>query len=114
MSDKQGQSSGCGWGCGAVILVLVLLCLFPKKREEGDEAEINALVNVESRIRADARSPASVRIPLLDRNVERKAGGYEIRSYFDAQNGFGSTIRTKYTATFDSEGNLKTIVYDEP
>lgn len=69
------------------------------------------MVNIKKRIVSDLRSPSTVDHPVLDVDIRKSGSGYEVRSYFDAENGFGGTVRTNYSAKLEGEGNVLSLNY---
>jgi hypothetical protein len=110
MGSKSQQGGGWVW---AILGLVGLGALFGGGEGGSSDAKVNAMVNVKNRIASDVRSPSTVDHPILDVDFHKSGTGYEVRSYFDAENVFGGTVRTHYTAKVDSEGNLLSIIYSD-
>lgn len=73
-----------------------------KPRPDPCDDYARAYVTVHDHIRAQLRSPASADFPILDYKATKSGPcRITIRSYVDAQNGFGATIRSYYTAVME-------------
>ena len=66
----------------------------------GEKSEVAAYVMSQSYIRSQLKSPSTAKFPYVTK-VQSKAVGdcmFRINAYVDAQNSFGATLRTRYTA----------------
>lgn len=109
---SKGRNQGSSAWVWVILGIVGLGSLFGKGAGGGDsDAEVNAMVNIKNRIAQDVRSPSTLDHPILDVDFHKSGSGHEVRSYFDAENGFGGTVRTRYTAKVDSQGNLLSIDY---
>ena len=56
------------------------------------------------------KSPATAEFPSVNHAAITKSGEtYTVSSYVDAENGFGATIRTNFTATIEKSGDTYTV-----
>ena len=96
----------------AAVSLLLILCSGPKPAakatatpDAGDPLEACGWCQVE--VKKELKAPASARFPSCNRAVIRKVaeGVYEVKSYVDAQNSFGATIRTAYVCRVRYRGD---------
>lgn len=126
----MGQTNASG-GCLGVVGVLVLFAVVGMFLPKGDSSPSSASGNArgashsrseggdESGAWSAARSfvegrlknPASADFPWYDKDAIQFLGNatYRIKSYVDASNSFGGTIRTDYVCTVRLEGDTWTL-----
>ena len=68
--------------------------------------EPTAMVRAKMAISDDLTDPASASYPWLDSPKRMPDGSYKIDSYVDAKNGFGGTVRHKYSVTVGKDGSI--------
>jgi hypothetical protein len=111
--DQKKVQMGC-LGCLGVVLFFVLISsLMPGKGSDpagpsasspSDRSSM-AVVQCQNYVRDRLRSPSTADFPWLDHSVTPEGSEtYLVRSYVDAQNGFGATVRNNYTCKIQYSG----------
>lgn len=79
-------------------LVLSLIGCSSEKSESDFKNEAQYLV--QEKVKSNLKSPSSAKFPTWDDSFVKKIGDneYFVESYVDAKNGFGSTVRSNYSA----------------
>ena len=83
----------------------------PTPRPDPCDNAARAYITAQDHVRKRLRSPVSADFPFLDFTA-KKSGPCRltIRSYVDAQNGFGATIRTRFTAVMELRSGSWTLM----
>ena len=91
------------WGLVIVVFTFVLFTSGPSTPTTADDFDesshkVSVAIGCEQAIEQRLRSPRSARFPwnMSNEAVRQPDGSYVLRSYVDAQNGFGAEIRTNF------------------
>lgn len=114
--DSTLENIKAGTGCLVPILLVCIFlssCVFSpdEKPEEKGISDGRYYVSAKEEVIARLASPSTADFPLLDKSVIHLNGKVIVKSYVDSQNGFGATLRTRFTVTFN-EGDLSTAVVE--
>ncbi len=100
-------AKGC-LGCFGVFAVLAILgSLLPGSdgASDPDDRGTMAVIQCQNYVKVRLRAPSTADFPFLDHSVSRMGNeAYVVRSYVDAQNGFGAMIRSTYACKIRYRG----------
>jgi hypothetical protein len=90
-----------------IFIIFAWICLFylggksdppPPKIRTAEDTQTMAAIQCQGFVKASLKSPATADFPWTDYTATPLGDGtYSVRSYVDAQNSFGATIRSDYT-----------------
>lgn len=108
------------WVLLGLCVLGALMTLFPNDDNDAPTAEsvrLSAEKFCQDSVEKRLRSPSSAKHPALGTASVAGSDPYTVRSYVDADNGFGANVRTSYTCTVARSGAtgllLTSLVLDE-
>ena len=98
-AKKKSDAFGC-LGAFALVALVAVGCSALGSKESPDGDEVGAYVVCQQWVEEQLRSPSTADFPTTNTADITQAGKvWTVRSYVDAQNGFGATVRTPFVCT---------------
>lgn len=110
-------------GCMVVIGMIIIAIIFAFSQCSSNKSsttvttatqEVVAYSTGEDAIKAELKSPSTTSFPWYDTSfvTDNSDGSYSVAAYVDAENSFGAKIRSNWSCTVDSSGNVSNIIID--